>query len=623
MVKANKKIRRTVETIVVSKKKNKFIGGLIIFLAVFLILIFLATTAGLAYEYTYRQKIYPGVKIGGFDISGQSPEDTLEKLVAFKDSVDKEGLTFVAEDKQVIVSPIISSPTDPDLNYRILTFDLEKTVTQAYSVGRGNSWNKNALDKLQILISKRNIPLSFELNEEELVHILKENLSELETPAKNASFEIDDQGQIKVIKEVAGEIFNYQKAVEQLKDNLARLENKKISLELTLDQPKVRAQETDAVLKKIEEILATTTPSLTYKNKSWQLTQEQIVDWLEFDKVQGSVILQFNVDKTIKYLEEIALEIDQEPKDAKFKLENGRVVEFQANQDGLELDLDDAYNQLNSYLEDWSNKEIKLSVKVKPARVTIGDINNLGIKELIGEGRSNFAGSPKNRRHNIAIGAKTLNGILIEPGEEFSLLKALGEIDEEHGYLPELVIKGNRTIPEYGGGLCQIGTTSFRVALDAGLPITQRRNHSYRVRYYEPAGTDATIYNPSPDFRFINDTGYHILFTTQIVGDELIFRFYGTSDGRKVEMTKPRIFNVVAPGPTKIIETLDLPVGEKKCTEHAVYGADTEFERTIIFPDGEVKEEVWKSHYVPWTEVCLIGVEELSSPTSTDEIIEE
>jgi len=140
----------------------------------------------------------------------------------------------------------------------------------------------------------------------------------------------------------------------------------------------------------------------------------------------------------------------------------------------------------------------------------------------------------------------------------------LGKINKEEGFLPELVIKGNRTIPEYGGGLCQIGTTMFRLALNTGLPITERRPHSYRVSYYEPAGTDATIYNPWPDLKIINDTNHHLLLQTEIKGNELIFKIYGTLDGRIVETTKPELSNITPPGPIQYVETTELLPGEKK-----------------------------------------------------------
>ena len=200
-----------------------------------------------------------------------------------------------------------------------------------------------------------------------------------------------------------------------------------------------------------------------------------------------------------------------------------------------------------------------------------------------------------------------MNGVLLAPGENFSQLGVLGEIDGAHGWYQELVIKGNETVPEYGGGLCQVGSTSFRMALASGLEIVERRNHSYRVRYYEPAGTDATIYSPAPDFRFKNNTNHHILITSEIKGDMLAFYAWGTSDGRKAEQTKPKIYNIVAPPPLKLIPTTELPVGKRRCTESAHAGATASFDYTVTFPNGEVKKETFTSYYRPWGAVCLVG----------------
>ena len=199
----------------------------------------------------------------------------------------------------------------------------------------------------------------------------------------------------------------------------------------------------------------------------------------------------------------------------------------------------------------------------------------------------------------------------------------MGEIDGSNGYLTELVIKGDKTVPEYGGGLCQVGTTVFRGALDSGLPITERRNHSYRVSYYEPAGTDATIYDPAPDFKFVNDTGNYILIQSRVEGDDLYFDFWGVNDGRIASTTDPVIYNIVKPPPTKIIETDSLAPGEKKCTESAHSGADAYFDYTVIYPENStttpIKTRRFSSHYIPWQAVCLVG----KAATSTAATIEE
>jgi vancomycin resistance protein YoaR len=295
----------------------------------------------------------------------------------------------------------------------------------------------------------------------------------------------------------------------------------------------------------------------------------------------GNIKSGFDKEALKNYLtDEVAEQIDVPLQEAKFILENGRVKEFAPSRDGVGLNIEKSIENIERNL-DFPEPDVELVADTVKSKVTTESVNDLGIIELLGVGKSDFAGSPTNRRHNIKIGARSLHGVLIKPGEEFSLVKTLGDINGATGYLPELVIKGNKTVPEFGGGLCQIGTTTFRAALDSGVPITERQNHSYRVRYYEPAGVDATIYGPHPDFRFVNDTGNHILIQTRIEGDSAIFEFWGTRDGRAAEKTEPKIFNVVPAPAIKYIETEDLPEGVKKCTEQAHAGADTVFTYTV------------------------------------------
>jgi len=115
----------------------------------------------------------------------------------------------------------------------------------------------------------------------------------------------------------------------------------------------------------------------------------------------------------------------------------------------------------------------------------------------------------------------------------------------------------------------------------------------------------------------MNDTGSYILIRTAIEGDELIFTFWGTKDGRAASQTEPRVYNITAPPPTKYIETLDLAPGTKKCTESAHAGADAEFTYSVAYPDGTEKDTTFTSHYRPWQAVCLVGVEKLSEGDGT------
>lgn len=243
-----------------------------------------------------------------------------------------------------------------------------------------------------------------------------------------------------------------------------------------------------------------------------------------------------------KFLDDLARKTDKEPVNAKIQFENGKVSAFSLSSNGVKINKDDSIAILTEAIESGSlPNPIELAYKETKPEISTDDIDNLGITSLIGEGKSDFKGSPKNRVFNIKVATNRFNGVIIKPGEEFSFVKILGEVDGEHGYLPELVIKKDKTEPEFGGGICQVSTTAFRAAIYSGLKISARKNHAYPVQYYNPQGMDATVYVPRPDLRFINNTPGHILIQTKIEGTELVFQFYGTNDSRKVNVTDPKI----------------------------------------------------------------------------------
>ncbi|MBU4030992.1 VanW family protein, partial [Patescibacteria group bacterium] len=204
-------------------------------------------------------------------------------------------------------------------------------------------------------------------------------------------------------------------------------------------------------------------------------------------------------------------------------------------------------------------------------KITLEKTNQLGVNSLIGQGTSNFAGSPNNRVHNIKTGAAKFNGLILTSGEEFSFNNLLGGSGAEQGFLPELVIKNYQTIPEYGGGLCQISTTFFRAAVNSGLKITERKAHAFPVVYYNPQGFDATIYEPKPDLRFINNTPSHLLIQTAIEGTKLTINFYATDDGRKVKIDGPYTLEKKENGSMKAVLTQKVYNANGEITEEQIF----------------------------------------------------
>ncbi len=572
---------------------------------VFLILVILPAS----YNISQASKIYSGISVGVLNFGGLTSQEAYNLLQEKWNQTQTKGWLLIdTQGQQVTLPVLVTSAGDPDLTYSLISLDIEQTVLKASNFLRQGSIIHKFWGPLWIKFTGKKLKPVFKIEQERILIFIKENFPQLEQPPEPAKLIVDAADNLSVVTEKSGTVLDEAKFWQDLQTELDNFSNQTITLSVKNITPKLTESKVAELLPQARALLKDLTLILKYGDSIWQIEPLIWHRWLGVKMENNQTHVGLLPELAQDYFnKEIVSVINRPAQDAKFKLDNGKVKEFQGSQLGQELKLvPSVLNIEEAVINNQTNVELVVE-EVKPKIIT-AQTNELGIAEIIGVGKSNFAGSPKNRRHNIKVGADTLNGILIQPNEEFSLLKALGVIDASTGYLPELVIKGNKTIPEYGGGLCQIGTTVFRAALASGLPIIERRNHSYRVVYYEPAGTDATIYDPEPDLRFINDTGQAILIQTKIEGDNLIFEFWGTQDGRQVTQTKPKIYNIVAPPPTKIVETEDLPPGEKKCTEKAHNGADTEFTYTVVYPDGSKKEQVFKSHYVPWQEVCLLGV---------------
>ena len=417
----------------------------------------------------------------------------------------------------------------PD-SYELVTFDVEATVEQAFAYGRSGQWFTGATQTIAAWLGRARVPLNVNIDGDQMVSVLQKNFGQDDKPTVPTSF-VDEGGVIAVRAGQRGTVLSYRSVVAQLLVDLRA--GRALSTDAELvgyalfaepDVAPVSADDAQMLLPKVKQLLENTPLTLTANGKEFTVDRPTILTWLTVNSAVNPPALALDSNAVNVELATIAKEVNVVAQEGKFTIENGKVKEFQVGATGWELDETASAAALSTALLGGENTVALVGGEVTP-QTTTADTGDLGITEIIGTGKSNFAGSPANRRHNIAVGAAAVNGSLIKDGEEFSLIKTLGKIEASTGYLSELVIKGNKTTPEFGGGLCQIGTTTFRAALASGVPITERRNHSYRVRYYEPAGTDATIYDPKPDFRFVNDTGHAMLIQTHIDGDNVTFDF--------------------------------------------------------------------------------------------------
>jgi vancomycin resistance protein YoaR len=350
---------------------------------------------------------------------------------------------------------------------------------------------------------------------------------------------------------------------------------------------------------------------LTSDNRNITVDDKTLLSWLNFKN-------DYQNEKIGEYVKNTSQSLKRDPVNAVFKFENNKVTDFKPALPGLIPKEDELSALIKSSMDKLvssEDKSISFAVPVKTIDPDIKteDANDLGIKELLGRGTSTFHHSDSIRNMNIEKGAGIVNRILVAPGETFSFVKNLGEVSLEAGFKKAYIIRQGKTELDVGGGICQVSTTLFRAMLNAGVNITERRNHAYRVSYYEEdskPGFDATVFIPSPDLKFINDTGHYVLIQNifDLPNRTLTYEIYGTSDGRKSEISNYRQWDSAPPPPDIYIDDPTLPVGKVVQDEKRIPGLKTAFDWTVTDKDGSViHKKTFQSNFTPWAAVYRRG----------------
>ncbi len=544
----------------------------------------------------YSGKIFPGITVASMPVGGlsvnQAPELLSQKVVVPKTiSLSSESQGFNLETKEIS-----------------LAYDFSKSANNAFNLTRTGDIISDWVLEIDNLLHPKNLELVTQYDEEELKKFISVLSGQLSTPAQSPSISIK-RPSVTINKGTKGTEVNQDLLIEKIKQNLVFASDSQIQIPIDHIDSTINDDEAEALKERAENLLGKSL-SLTFEFNNFEITDSQILSFLG---PKGGL----DEGKIEENLKKISSQINREPQSPKFTFDAGRVTEFQPALDGVEVDLNklktDVINQLDR-LEKEDVKNIKISVPTfnTPPGVTTESVNNLGIRQLIGRGSSRFRGSIASRVHNIQLASSRLNGLLINPGETFSFNSALGDVSKFTGYQEAYVIREGKTILGDGGGVCQVSTTFFRAALNAGLPILERQAHAYRVGYYEqdsPPGLDATVYGPSPDLKIKNDTPAHILIQAKAdtKSYSLVFELYGTSDGRVATTSKPVTTNVTPPGEDLYVDDPTLPAGTVKQTEHKANGARVTFTYRVERGGEEIYKKTFISNYRPWQAVYLRG----------------
>lgn len=584
--------------------------------------ILLVLTLGvLGFKIFFNERLYPGVFVSGVFVSGLTKSEAENKLnVEFLKRAQKD-FKFEYSGASYTIIPKQS-----------LEVNSKEAIARAFEYGRSKAY-------FEPINLKADIKFKEGLNSQ-IAKIAKE----VNSPAIDAQIKLIDN-KLNVTPSQEGKVLDEEKLLNIIEESINSVEsvNKNIQTQRDLPIKKVYPNLSYESALKIKESLDKIKLEpliLEYEGERWIIDLASATELIDLSKSKPSLISgnlfgeDFNIasvkignkeysdskfilneEKLNEFLASIAKEIDRPTVEPLFAFDPSisgqtRVTEFKAPINGKKLKIKEASILISQAILEGNTNEIELPVQTLEPKNKL--TNDLGIKELIGRGISNFAGSIPNRIYNIELASSKLNGILIKPDEVFSFNNTVGDISSNSGYKQAYVIKSGRTVLDDGGGVCQVSTTLFRSVLNSGLPVLERTAHAYRVGYYEqgfPPGLDATIFSPNVDFKFKNDTGAHILIQAYTGGNSLYIDFYGTSDGRIVNLSRSVITNQTPPPPELRQDDPTLPKGTVKQVDFAAWGANVVFSRTVTRGNETLIQESFRSNYRPWQAIYLVGTQ--------------
>ncbi|MBU0576063.1 VanW family protein [Patescibacteria group bacterium] len=561
----------------------------------------------------FQNRIYPGIKIDDVPIGGLTPAEAKQLLAQQLPKPTTRQVTLSVDDIK-----LASSSAELGL-FR----EHNQSLAQAYEIGRVGF----PLKRLWVLTKASFIPLEFhtqlEYDEAAVVSFVSEFEKLVNLVGDEPTAKLKYSGSPTSLVIDPG-----KPGREIVLNDTVRL----VLTQVNSDQPiEARVASTSTVLNKEQITTAQERAGkligkrliLRADNTRLELNDQKLVSLLTFPEGFNQEIM----DSLLKAWKDI---VSRPAQNAEFEFNEKTLVvsKFIPHRKGLELDQDQTTQLIKNTLNDFnakenignpigihnqSNIELELPVNTARPKIALSDTNNLGINEQIGFGESEYDHSIPNRIFNVSLTTNRISDVIVPPGKEFSFNKTLGEVSAKTGFRSAYVIKDGWTQLGDGGGVCQVSTTLFRAVLDAGLEITHRLPHSYRVSYYElnaRPGIDATVYAGNIDLRFINDTNHHVLIRGTADNENLYMKMeiYGTDDGRTTEITDHEVWGYVSPPPPEYYPDPLLPAGVKKQVDWAVAGVKTKFTHVIKNAKGEItSEKTYHSNYLPWAAKYLVG----------------
>ena len=391
---------------------------------------------------------------------------------------------------------------------------------------------------------------------------------------------------------------------------LTALSRKPVAVPLKVDRTHLTARDLAGAKVKAETALSAPV-DVTYGPGGWHLSVAKISRILELPS-NGDTELRLAGARADRFFANLKKRVEHTPKDATFAIGARNIVRVVPAQPGRTLEMEATTRNLMAALLSPTSRKADLAVTTASPERTTADARTMGITGLVGAYET-FYGGIANRIHNVQLVAHLIDNHFIAPNEEFSFNATTGERSEDKGFLEAPVIINGELKTGLGGGVCQVSTTTFNAAYEAGLPITDRTNHALYISHY-PQGRDATVNYPDTDLKFVNDTGHWLWLRTFVSSSSLTVALYGTPQHREV---KSEVAPLVVTGqpPVKRVPDPNLTVGTTALDESGSPSRSTSVRRKVFSSSGKLLyDHTWYSAYSAEPRVIRYGTKPKAEP---------
>ena len=579
------------------------------------------------YSYVYEGRIFPGVAVGGVDLSGMSTEQAAALLTQRMDYPQRGKIVF-----QEGTNLWTTKPADLGL-----FLDAQTTALAAYNLGRAGNPSERLVDRWRAWSSGVDLAPLFVFDQRIAKSYLQDIARQVDRPIIEATLGVSGV-EVVVNSGQVGRALDVPTALAGLGTRLQTMTDGLVPLVIHETAPVILDATAQAELAR--QILSA---PLTVRHPAaqegdpgpWSFEPVALAQMLTIQRVQTDQGESYQVglspEALRNFLLNIAPGLSRNPQNARFIFndDSHQLELIQSAIIGRALDVDSSLEKINQQILTGQHSVNLVMQTTSPSATDDATAESLGITELTSVHTSYFYGSGSSRIQNIETAASRFHGLLVAPGESFSMADALGDVSLDTGYAEALIIFGDRTIQGVGGGVCQVSTTLYRTAFLGGYQIDVRWPHAYRVGYYEQtasggrdenlAGMDATVFAPQVDFRFTNDSPYWLLMETYVGASSLTWKFYSTSDGRSVDWDSSGLQNIVEPPDPLYEEDPDLAEGVIKQVDWAVDGADVTVTRRVYRDGVLIHDDIFNTHYVPWQAKYQYGPgTEIPTPEPTE-----